>query len=52
MYLLSVWGAGGQGGLASCFHVGDSFVEVRGGLIEVQNRQAERSREGRPRGPG
>ena len=24
--------AGGQGGVVSCFHVGDSFVEVRGGL--------------------
>ena len=24
---------GGREGLASCFHVGDSLVEVRGGLL-------------------
>ena len=27
---------GGQGGVVSCFHAGDSFVEVRGGLIRVE----------------
>ena len=31
--LLGVWAVGGRAGVVSCFHAGDSFVEVRGGLI-------------------
>ena len=24
---------GGKGGVVSCFHVGDSYIELRGGLV-------------------
>ena len=29
---------GGTGGVASCFHLGDSFIEVRGGLIYMTRK--------------
>ena len=36
---MGVWAAGGRGGVVSCFHVGDSFVDMRGGLyVLIQKR--------------
>ena len=46
------WVSGGQGGVVSCFHAGDSFVEVRGGLIDSYSDAMVYTRGGSRGGPG